>query len=51
MEIFGEENDEQSLIPSREDPSGRRKFQRDKSRNKRDRRRNLGMIDDDESDE
>jgi len=47
MAIISAEDAVESLVPSREDSLGWRKYQRDKSRNKRDRRRNLGPKDDD----
>lgn len=51
MEIASENNSMESAIPSREDSFGWRKFQRDKSRKKRDRRRNLDSKNQDLSDE
>lgn len=51
MGVLDEENVVDPLIPGKEDVYGWRKFHRDKSRNKRDRRRNMGIIDDDDEDE
>jgi len=45
MQFYGEDDVDESLIPAREDSYGWRKYQRDKSRNKRDRRRNLKSKD------
>ena len=45
MGLMSEEDGVESLIPSKEDAFAWRKYQRDKSRNKRGRRRNIGSKD------
>jgi ADP-ribosylglycohydrolase len=51
MGVLDEENVADPIMPGKEDAYGWRKFHRDKSRNKRDRRRNLEIIRDDDDDE
>ncbi|MGV7220435.1 MAG: ADP-ribosylglycohydrolase family protein [Nitrospinales bacterium] len=51
MGVLDEENVLDPLIPGKEDVYGWRKFHRDKSKNKRDRRRNMEIIDDKDDEE
>jgi ADP-ribosylglycohydrolase len=51
MGVLDEQNVADPVIPGKEDVYGWRKFHRDKTRNKRDRRRNLEVIGDEDDDE